>query len=344
MDEQLRQELDTAWQKGWQPRDLTWVVSNDLGLRQVDALAAAILDEARHYEGPQIDYRWQDQLERLAADHRSGIATDRHTGTLCMFLRALPTLPKLIPPPGEPAVSLAGSTDPRRTMDQRILVRVRALLAKAESTTFSSEAEALSAKAHELMARHAIDQVLLAAGSAHGEPEAQRVHIENPYLSPKVTLLSRVAVASRCRVVWNKHFRMATVFGFGPDLEATEVLFTSLLLQATSAMLAAQPDEAWRIKSFRNSFLVSYAYRIGERLDAVKSAAVADADDGSLLPVLTSRADAVDAALDTAFPSLTALKVSVSNTGGLLAGRAAADRADLHRQRVCGPTGLLDRT
>ena len=37
--------------------------------------------------------------------------------------------------------------------DEKVLGRVRALLAKAESTTFPEEAEALTAKAQELMAR-----------------------------------------------------------------------------------------------------------------------------------------------------------------------------------------------
>jgi hypothetical protein len=40
---------------------------------------------------------------------------------------------------------------------------VRALLAKAESTTYPEEADALTAKAQELMARHSIDRAMLDA-------------------------------------------------------------------------------------------------------------------------------------------------------------------------------------
>ena len=43
-------------------------------------------------------------------------------------------------------------------MDEKKLSRVRALLAKAESSSFPEEAEALSAKAQELMTRHALDR------------------------------------------------------------------------------------------------------------------------------------------------------------------------------------------
>ena len=42
-----------------------------------------------------------------------------------------------------------------------LAAKVRALLAKAESTTFEAEAEALFAKAHQLMVRNAIDEAVL---------------------------------------------------------------------------------------------------------------------------------------------------------------------------------------
>lgn len=344
MDERLIDELGRSWQRGWQPRDLMWVVRNEVGADAAEALASAIQAEAARYEGPPIDERWQAQLDLLAREYPVPTRSDHTGGRLRFILEGLPSLPLLIPPPGEVAGLSVGASGPGRALDDRILTRVRALLAKAESTTFTEEAEALSAKAHELMARHAIDQVLLAAGSQQGEPEAQRIHIENPYLNPKVLLLSRVAQANRCRAVWAKGLRMATVFGFRSDIEATEVLFTSLLVQATTAMLAAEPDSDFRIKSFRSSFLVAYGYRIGERLAEINDETVSDADDGSLLPVLASREAAVEAATEAVYPNLGALNVSMSNGGGILAGHAAADRADLHRQRVGGVSGSLDRT
>lgn len=47
---------------------------------------------------------------------------------------------------------------------------MRGLLAKAEATEFEQEAEALTAKAQQLIARHAVDGALLHAGSDVGEP------------------------------------------------------------------------------------------------------------------------------------------------------------------------------
>lgn len=78
---------------------------------------------------------------------------------LAAALSALPRLPQILPPPG------AARADAPRTsrVDPRVLGRVRGLLAKAESTSFAAEAEALSAKAQELMTRHAIERAVLDA-------------------------------------------------------------------------------------------------------------------------------------------------------------------------------------
>ena len=60
------------------------------------------------------------------------------------------------------------------------------------------------------------------------------------------------------------------MIGFSADLDAVELLFTSLLVQASAALQRAggKRDAAGRsrTRSFRQSFLVAYAVRIGERL------------------------------------------------------------------------------
>ena len=60
-----------------------------------------------------------------------------------------------------------------------VLARIRQLLAKAESTTFEAEALAFTAKAQELMTRHAIDAALV-HDTAAGPP--RRAH--HPDRSP----------------------------------------------------------------------------------------------------------------------------------------------------------------
>ncbi|KDN84803.1 hypothetical protein KCH_33300 [Kitasatospora cheerisanensis KCTC 2395] len=135
------------------------------------------------------------------------------------------------------------------------------------------------------MARHSIDEALLSAGGPSAdEPAALRIGVDNPYEGPKTMLLDAVAAANRCRVVWAKEFGFCTLIGFDADLDAVELLYTSLLVQATSAMQRAgsrkHKDGAARTKAFRQSFLVAYAARIRERLAEATERATEDAAAG----------------------------------------------------------------
>jgi hypothetical protein len=262
-----------------------------------------------------------------------------------MALRAITLLGSLPPAPGGADAGQAARDG--SGVDGAVLGRVRALLAKAESTTFPAEAEALSAKAHDLMARHAIDRALLGDQAGGSGPVAtRRIWLDDPYVSAKRRLLAEVAHACGCRSVWTKGLGLLTVFGTPADLEAVEVLHTSLLVQATSAMLAAGSAVAGdhtRSRAFRSSFLLAYAGRIGERLDESRQAVVDDAvaaHGAALLPVLASREDALDAAMRAAFPRLTQGRPTrVTDAAGWHAGRDAAGRADLGRHAPVAASG-----
>lgn len=217
-----------------------------------------------------------------------------------------------------------------------MLERVRALLAKAESTNFPEEAEAFTAKAQELMARHAIDEAMLEAGGGGGRADVVgwRIGVDDPYAAAKSILLHHIASANRCRAVWSKELGFSTVFGTRSDLEMVEILFTSLLVQGTDAMLrAGRSTDRYgrsRTRSFRQSFLLAYAARIGERLDAATASMVAEGAERHgepLLPVLASRAEAVEGAVRTAFPQLAHRGLAITNYSGWVAGRAAAELA-----------------
>jgi hypothetical protein len=253
---------------------------------------------------------------------------------VCVGVEVLALLSSL---PPLPPLGAAPRRAPRPDHDPRMLEKVRALLAKAESTTFPEEAEALSAKAQELMARHAIDEAMVgAAAGVDDAPSGLRLPVDDPYARAKSILLSVVASANRCRAVWFEGLGFSTVVGFEADLEFVEVLYTSLLVQATSAMVAAgsQVDRSGRsrTRSFRQSFLLAYAARIGHRLREAEAAGrseAAQAYGDALLPVLAGRQAAVDAARDAAFPDAVSRSVSASNAGGWAAGSAAADLASL---------------
>src|SRR4029077_16640045 len=174
-------------------------------------------------------------------------------------LQHLVVLEPLLPLPGT-ARPTAEATAREHAVpaDERLLGKIRALLAKAESTEFAEEAEALSARAQELMAKYSIDHALLAAQSGdREEPSGRRIPVDSPYEEPKGTLLNVIALVNRCRAVWSKDVGLMTVVGFPADLDAVELLFTSLLLQANTAMLRAggKKDEFGRsrTRAFRQS-------------------------------------------------------------------------------------------
>jgi hypothetical protein len=219
-----------------------------------------------------------------------------------------------------------------------VLEKVRALLAKAESTSFEAEAEALTAKAQELMTRHRIERAVVEAQAAGvaSSPTSRRIPVDDPYAGAKAVLLSTIADANGCRAVWSKYDRSSTVFGFVDELDAVDELFTSLLVQATGALVRAGSKRdvsgRSRTKSFRRSFLLAFAVRIGERLRAVVASTVSDVGTTTgteLVPLLDRRRDETEAAARAVFPYVGHMSASASDAEGWHAGTAFGDQADL---------------
>jgi hypothetical protein len=398
--EYLRVSVATAWQRGWQPAELARHFGRELSANHAAMVADMITAEMRGYAAATVDSRWAAQAAALEA---AGPGKGAWWGRDAEYLRAwyalgrdaefivtvatavetlhafhhLPAQEKLLPLPGTARAAAAAaeqpaaSTGPASTAsagaapaDERMLSRIRALLAKAESTEFAQEAEALSGRAQELMAKYSIDHALLTAETGQLEtPGGRRIAVDNPYEAPKATLLQTVAHANRCRVVWSRELGLVTVIGFPADLDAVELLFTSLLVQANTAMLrtGGKRDGSGRsrTRAFRQSFLLAYAIRIGERLseaaDHAEQAAVAEqwaagagggtAGGGTaggaaarkgadLVPLLAARHRAVDDAVDEMFGSTLTRSRSVRATDaeGWNSGRAAADLASLRNQ------------
>ncbi|MFJ4922299.1 DUF2786 domain-containing protein [Streptomyces sp. NPDC088725] len=326
-----------AWERGWQPADVVRLVRRDLEEAHVRLLAELISAEARSYE--RLAPRWAAQLAELAepGQEPAPYRADRFsyaTAVLELYrlLARLPAIEPVGPVPGTPVHQPAAEGEPR------MLTRIRALLAKAEATGYPQEAEALTAKAQELMARHSIDEALLADRTHRGDvPGACRIGVDAPYETAKAILLDAVASANRCRAVRNSAYGFSTVVGFEPDLEVVELLHTSLLVQGTAAMTRAEAAQRAagrkRTKTFRQSFLMAYAHRLGERLaaatDQVTAESAGSADGGGgLLPVLAAREVAVADRTDRMFPETVATRVrGATDAEGWTHGTSAADNA-----------------
>ncbi|MFE5921656.1 DUF2786 domain-containing protein [Streptomyces sp. NPDC056468] len=324
-----------AWRRGWQPADAVRLVRRELEDVHV-RLLSALIHAQRPYDRPRGP-RWNAQLDDLPTE--APPRTDRfsHATAVLELYRLLLRLPALEPldEPTEPV----GQTARRPGSESRMLTRIRALLAKAEATGFPEEAEALSAKAQELMARYSVDEALLSTRTqgAKDAPGACRIGVEPPYEQAKAVLLDAVATANHCRAVWNEPFAFSTVVGFEADLEVVELLHTSLLVQAQTAMTKAEAAQRAggrkRTKTFRQSFLAAYAHRIGTRLaEAAQSQVTQD-----LLPVLATREVAVTDRLDRMFPETTTTRLrGVSDEAGWVEGSEAAERAQVAPRRPLG--------
>ncbi|WP_250036031.1 DUF2786 domain-containing protein [Paractinoplanes maris] len=320
----LREALERLFRGGWQPAELHRVVARLGDPVQAGLVASGAAAYASRFA--EVDPRWQQQVASLPAP---GKRPDRITLLdsslgLLRELRQLPSVEVLIPPPGTQAVISVNRPD------DRMLERVRALLAKAEATDFPAEAEAYSAKAQELIARHSISEALTSVNRAEVVPFARRIGVDHPYESEKASLLDAVARANHCHTVWSPELGFSTVFGFDADIDGVELLYTSLLVQANRAMARDEPAKGKaRIKAFRRSFLVAYAVRIGERLSSATRHEIAQ-QTPDLLPVLRNRDLRVREVMQKAFPRTVRSRGSrIDSLEGWESGRAAADEAEL---------------
>jgi hypothetical protein len=348
----LNEQITSAWQDGWQPSDIVRVLRRNATEFAAAMAADRMLAHLNTYEPATVDECFPAQLETLRTTPDGGtaigfvrrwvyratantMATIATAFDLADALGHLPELPQLCPPPGQ--ASRAPRPSSNEAVDPKLLERVRALLAKAESSEYGAEADSLTTKAQELMVRHSIDEALLAAGAGTvARPTGVRIGLDNPYETEKAILLDRIATTNRCKAVWSRNLGFVTVLGYPADLRATELLFTSLLVQATRAMLREGRRQTTtgssRTRSFRQSFLNAFAVRIGERLNGVTRSGIQEgaADNPNLLPVLAGRRHTVHQLAEELFPDMTHRERShTHDREGWAMGTHAADLAAL---------------
>jgi len=337
-----------AWEWGWMPREALSALRKSLSAEAVQAGAVIMRGQLAQYRDHQLSDRWKVHREELAAIVSDAGVVNASTGLgrwdrivlwgavleALDYLGALPKIPRVEPLPGDLLIGHGLGV----AESSRVYEKIRALLAKAESTDSDAEAEAFTAKAQQLIARHSINEALLSeAGQGKREPEALRVIIERPYEQPKSELLAQIADANHCRSVYWPDGGFTTLIGDRADLRSVELLFNSLLVQATSAMTRVGSISAKRGKSqtrsFRQSFLASFAMRIGERLrESAEDTAreYTEATGTDLVPVMRQRDERVDARTTELFPRLKfGRSTRITNYEGHIAGLAAADAARL---------------
>lgn len=238
-------------------------------------------------------------------------------------------------------------TDTTATVDtDPVLRRIRGLLDKAEASTFEEESSALFAKAAELMGRHRITEAMVDAGRRpvdRGKIIQRDILLgSGPYVRARLSLLDSVATASCCKTVTSTGWdgRIGTIIGYETDVAAVDVLYTSLLIQATVAMKAETVPVGENTTAFRRAFLFGFSGRVAQRLreanQVVTDKIQADTSDSVAL-VLVDRKKAVEEDLFRRYGKLRSLSSSARLGGsGVGAGRAAGGRANLSGRSVAG--------
>jgi hypothetical protein len=236
-----------------------------------------------------------------------------------------------VPMPAEPSTAL--------------LERVRKLLAKAEAEGVTpAEAEALTAKAAELMARYGIDRALLADTAPETDKPADTViDVDNPWAQVKAHLLTGIAAALRCQCILIPRRDPGTrvhAFGYASDLERTDILYTSLLVQMARALAAAtMPARAASPRAWRRSWMLGYIAAVTGRIrqaeDRAARAADEDTPDGrpSAAVVLADRAVAVRLQAQAAYPRTRTSRITYTGNG-YAAGYTEGQNADIGSTKV----------
>jgi hypothetical protein len=226
-----------------------------------------------------------------------------------------------------------------------LLARVRKLLAKAEAEGVTpAEAQALTAKAAELMAKYGIDRALLAAERPETDHPADRVlDIDNPWARVQAHMLCGLASAMRCQCVVLPRTDPGArihVFGFASDIERADVLYTSLLVQMWQGLTAAQvPDWSRNPRAWRRSWLLGFATAVVSRVraaehDAASAATSPAAASGSKTAlVLADRRQVIRRNIEHAYPLTRKTRLTYSGNG-YGAGYAEGQKADIGSTRL----------
>lgn len=237
------------------------------------------------------------------------------------------------------------------TASDPTLNRIRALLAKAENPAATpAEAEAYTAKAAELMARYGVDQAMLATDDPSSDPLVERViDLPPPFARDKRELLGDIALELHCKVIHSTRYDSgqrvvaAKLFGHTSDMDRVELLFTSLLVQASHTLAAAQVPPGEHKAAYRRAWYAGYSAAIAGRLRAAEARAQQRYDDEhhaapmgtrSAALVLADRAALVQRAFDEMYRDMPTVRPRLLSGSGQADGYRAGQRADLDGTRI----------
>jgi hypothetical protein len=216
---------------------------------------------------------------------------------------------------------------------EKMLERVQALIAKAESTEHEEEAKIFFAKAQELLTKYSLSEYDLKNLGAKTNDTVVTIAflVSEPCTTAKLQLLSTVSKANNLKIVVsgfkkraskttvptdgrlkqplrfassdNKsvNYRTAYLSGFTRDIDAVTLLYTSMLIQSYTAIARETIPTYVNKGTWTSHFLQGFSDAIRPRLMAAKRTTEktvveeAKASGSDMLPVLASRTQQVQA-------------------------------------------------
>jgi hypothetical protein len=243
------------------------------------------------------------------------------------------------------------------TKGKKMIDKVRALIAKAESTEHPAEAEAFMAKANQLMLEHAIAKHQLADTPEMVRVEATRLGSSSLSVTKRIICVWAVIgeahgvlvlVGKRMSIKANGKVGSGTddviiLVGKSDMVEAVTMLGNRLTVDCMAAasnitsktlpesafaealVSGLSTSQASLVRHARCAFIMGYADEIDRRFQAMNKT-VDTANDGSLLPVLR---DDLKAAEEFVGGKLRSGRSVTAHNSGRAAGRAAGAKANL---------------
>ena len=229
--------------------------------------------------------------------------------------------------------------------------RIAKLLAKAESTQYPAEAEALTQKAMALMAKHAISEGMVKARAEvetgiKEEVETRRYDVPSPYSEERFLLFNSIARVMGARAFYyrqrrdgtktalniRQHHTMAAIVGYAADIDRIIELFESLIKQEEAArkfeVEARYFESMGEKKVFSKNFIKGFTWQVYDRLQELYREEVESTGAALVLVDRQSR-------VEQAYNELNLQAAPTSNKqvdySGARAGRAAGQRANLNR-------------
>lgn len=221
--------------------------------------------------------------------------------------------------------------------DDRMVSKIRALLAKAEAVAGTPEADAFSERAFDLIAKYGI--TLTESTEGGPDPEAVvklSIILPEAHAAARRDLMWAIAGAFKCSGVYSQHDRKLVLFGVRRNLARFKIVNTLVFPQMVNAAahtIGANPFDKAATEEHRASFMAGFAASIRERIEASEhrvhltsghTRAVAFEDD------YTRARKAQDAAYPHAVPG----NYSQRNGSGYGAGSTAGAGTDVGQTAV----------